>query len=44
MTGQNTSTTPLTFGMLTTTYETSSVGTHADFNGMDRKRTDNLST
>ena len=39
--GYNTSTTPLTYGFLTNMYETSSVGTRADFNAMDRSRTDN---
>lgn len=39
--GYNTSTTPLTFGFLKNMYETSSVGTRADFNAMDRARSDN---
>jgi len=38
--GYNTSTTPLTFGFLTNMYETSSAGTRADFNNMDRRRID----
>jgi iron complex outermembrane receptor protein len=39
--GYNTSTTPLNTGMMMNMYETSSVGTRAAFNAMDRKRTDN---
>ena len=40
VTGYNTSTTPLNTGMMRNMYETSSVGTRAAFNAMDRKRTD----
>ena len=39
--GYNTSTTPLNTGMMMNMYETSSVGSRAAFNAMDRKRTDN---
>lgn len=38
--GYNTSTTPLNTGMMKNMYETSAVGTRADFNAMDRNRTD----
>lgn len=38
--GYNTSTTPLNTGMMRNMYEASSVGTRADFNAMDRHRTD----
>lgn len=38
--GYNTSTTPLNTGMMQNMYETSSVGSRAAFNAMDRKRTD----
>ncbi|MDI3262081.1 MAG: TonB-dependent receptor [Fulvimonas sp.] len=38
--GYNTSTTPLNTGMMKNMYETSSVGTRADFNAMDRSRSD----
>lgn len=38
--GYNTSTTPLNTGMMKNMYETSSVGTRADFNAMDRSRGD----
>jgi iron complex outermembrane receptor protein len=41
VTGYTTSTTPLATGMLGMMYETSSVGTRAAFNAMDRKRSDN---
>ena len=38
--GYNTSTTPLSMGFMKNMYEASSVGTRADFNAMDRSRTD----
>lgn len=38
--GYNTSTTPLNTGMMKDMYERSSVGSRADFNSMDRSRTD----
>ncbi|MGJ5046473.1 TonB-dependent receptor [Bradyrhizobium oligotrophicum] len=39
--GYNTSTTPLTSGFMSGMYETSSVGSRAAFNAMDRSRKDN---